>query len=112
MNPRERQPYYFRREPCPCCGEGPLIFISCRSCGAVLAWCGEQDHAVGVYDGKDLRDLGLGETRTWAKEGCPACKSAEMGYCTGEEVKRLGFTSAEVLLFRSSDADYVANPEL
>ena len=94
MNPG---PYYFRREPCPYCGQGPLIFISCRSCSAVLAWCGEEDHAVGVYDGVDLRELGSGETRDWARKGCPVCRSGEVGYSSGGEVKELGFTSADVM---------------
>lgn len=89
--------YFFRREPCPFCDGGPLIFVTCCSCGAVLAWCGEQDHAVGIYDGKDLRDIGLGETRDWAREGCPACQSAEMRYSTREEVLGLGFEPSEVL---------------
>ena len=89
--------YFFRREPCPFCEGGPLIFITCRSCKSILAWCGDQDHAVGRYDGKDLRELGLGETKDWAHECCPACKGTEMRYSTSEEVEGLGFTSSEVL---------------
>jgi hypothetical protein len=108
--PVDATPYYFRREPCPFCGGGPLMFITCRSCGAVFAWCGEQDHAVGVYDGKDLRELGLGETRDWASKGCPVCKGREMGYSSGKDVKGLGFTSGEVLLCQSGDSEYVEDP--
>ena len=107
----ESSSYFFRREPCPFCDQSPLIFVSCRSCGSILAWCGEQDHAVGVYDGKDLRDLGLGDTKNWARENCPVCRSAEMGYSSGEEIKRLGFQSAEVILCRSRGGDYVEDPE-
>lgn len=104
--------YFFRLEPCPYCGQGPLIFISCGGCGGALAWCGEQDHAVGVYDSKDLRELGLGESPEWAREGCPICKGSELGYSSGEEIKRLGFTSAEVLLCQSNESGYVENPDL
>jgi hypothetical protein len=59
-----------------------------------------------------LRELGLGETRDWARKGCPVCKGAEMGYSSGEAVKGLGFTSAEVLLCQSGDTEYVEDPEL
>ncbi len=90
-------PSFFRREPCPYCGGGPLIFITCPSCGDLLAWCGEEDHAVGRYDGKDLRDLGLGNIREWAHESCPLCKGTEMRHSTAEEVSGLGFTSSEIL---------------
>ena len=86
-----------RRLPCPCCSQGPLVFVSCRSCGAVLGWCGEEDYAVGIYDGTDLRSLGLGETRDWAREGCPICKGNEMEHSRPDEVERLGFTSSDLM---------------
>ena len=88
--------YLFRRQSCPCCGQGPLIFVSCRSCGAKLGWYSEEDYAVGVYDGTQLRELGLDETRTWARDSCPICKSGEMAYSSADEVERLGFTTAEI----------------
>lgn len=52
---------------------------------------------MGRYDGKDLRDLGLGNIREWAHESCPVCKGTEMRHSTAEEVSGLGFTSSEVL---------------
>jgi len=74
-----------------------LILITCRFCKSILAWCGDQDHAVGSYDGKDLRELGLGETKDWAHESCPLCKGTEMRYSMSEEVEELGFASREIL---------------
>ena len=91
------KPRLSRRQPCPCCGGGPLIFVSCRSCGAVLGWCGEEDYAVGVYDGTDLRSIGLGETRDWARDSCPICKGNEMDHSRLDEVERLGFTSSDLM---------------
>jgi hypothetical protein len=73
-----------------------LIFVSCCSCGATLGWCSEEDYAVGVYNGTELRELGLGESRTWARDSCPICKSGEMAYSSAGEVERLGFTAAEI----------------
>ncbi len=104
--------YFFRKVPCPVCGSGPLIFVSCRSCGAILAWCGEEDHAVGRYRGKDLLSLGSGETRDWAKKGCPKCGSEEIRYSEGGEVAALGFVSAEVMGSAGSGEGLIANPEL
>lgn len=84
-------PYLFRRESCPFCGQGPLIFVSCRQCGSTFAWCGEEDHAVGRYDGTDLRELGLGSTRDWARSACPHCQTEALGYSTEDQVRGLGF---------------------
>jgi hypothetical protein len=90
-------PRLSRLQPCPCCGGGSLIFVSCRSCGAILGWCGEEDHAVGVYDGTDLRGIGLGKTRSWAREGCPMCKGEDMEHSSAEDVERLGFAADEIM---------------
>jgi len=60
----------------------------------------------------DLRELGTGETRDWAHTGCPACKSSEIGYSTGDQSKQLGFTSADVLLCQSNGSGCVENPDL
>ena len=73
-----------------------MIFVSCRSCGAILGWCSEEDYAIGVYDGTQLRELGLGESRTWARDSCPICESGKMAYSRADEVERLSFTTFEV----------------
>lgn len=78
-------------KPCPYCGNGPLVFVACPSCRTLLAWCGEEDHAVGRFDGIDLKDIGTGPTRDWARQGCPVCGHSELQYAAKEEVDALGF---------------------
>jgi hypothetical protein len=87
---------FSRRVPCPICSHTPLIFVSCGACDSTFAWCGEEDHAVGIYDGIDLRELGLGDTPEWAREGCPACKADSMIYSDREQVESLGFPPTEI----------------
>ena len=87
---------FSRRVPCPMCSHVPLIFVSCSSCNSTFAWCGEEDHAVGIYDGTDLRELGLGDTPEWAREGCPVCKADSMIYSNREQVGNLGFPAADI----------------
>ena len=77
--------------------------MSCQGCDSVFAWCGEQDHAVGVYDGRNLCDLGLGPSREWAREGCPKCGGGEMGYTDRVGVERLGFAVDELLFSGASE---------
>ena len=89
-------PFLSRRQPCPFCSHVPLIFVSCGSCGSAFAWCGEDDHAVGIYDSTALRELGLGETRGWARERCPVCKAESMAFSTQTQVEGLGFPAAEI----------------
>ncbi len=84
------------RMPCPICNHAPLIFVSCNSCDSTFAWCSEEDHPVGIYDGNDLRELGLGDTPGWAREGCPACKVDSLIYSTRQQVNLLGFPEAKI----------------
>jgi hypothetical protein len=65
--------YFFRRDPCPCCDSGPLIFVKCGQCGTVMGWCGESDYGVGRIQGTELFPFGRGEHRDWARTQCPAC---------------------------------------
>lgn len=78
-------------KPCPYCSSGPLVFVACSSCGAVLAWCGGEDHAVGRFDGSILRDIGTGTSRDWARRGCPVCGHAELQFASRDQVEPLGF---------------------
>ena len=87
---------FSRSSACPVCSQVPLIFVSCSACNSTFAWCGEEDHAVGIYDGVDLRELGLGDTPEWARDGCPVCKADAMSYSSREQVDCLGFPAAEI----------------
>ncbi len=78
------------------CSQTPLLFVSCSSCDSTFAWCGEEDHAVGIYDGVDLRELGLGDSPEWAREGCPVCKAQTMNHSNRRQVERLGFPVSEI----------------
>ena len=83
-------------KPCPFCGQGPLIFVACAQCQSVFAWCAEEDHTVGRFDGPLLREIGLGASRNWARERCPQCGLAALGRATPDAVATLGFPAAEV----------------
>jgi len=87
---------FSRRVPCPVCSQTPLIFVSCNSCASIFAWCAEDDYPVGIYDGIDLRELGLGETPDWARNACPVCRTDSMIYSTRSQVKSLGFAASEI----------------
>jgi hypothetical protein len=96
MAPSPSGPLLSRRQLCPFCSHVPLIFVSCGSCHSVFAWCGEEDYAVGVYDQTSLREIGLGETRDWARQRCPLCKATALGYSTKAQVESLGFAATDL----------------
>ena len=62
---------FSRRVPCPVCSQTPLLFVCCESCASTFAWCAEDDYPVGIYEGINLRELGLGDTPDWARDKLP-----------------------------------------
>jgi len=88
--------HYVHPEPCPCCEAGPLLFVACSGCGAVIAWCGEQDYGIGRIEGGRLTPLGRGDRPDWARRSCPVC---------GVEASALGHADAGALASVGIDAD-------
>ena len=84
-------PNWELRAPCPCCGQGGLVFSTCPQCHHVLLICAEVGTVFpDAHDlSRTLRVPAKGDVR------CPSCGGTSLRdyrKATSDEIRALGFT--------------------